>query len=1554
MMEKEGHGIYFNSRDGKVNILMLLSVVLIFVVMMWTANAMSVSIAFPRNSTFNASRNINVTFNVTAEVAGDLIDNCSIWTNDTSNWREATVNNSGTESIINNGSRNGYSNMNYTYSLDGNFTLAVGCRNKSNGNTVFSANATFFIDISAPTLILDTPKGTVVDATSHNITSYETATLYINVSDNSTYNAFLILNSGLSLDPTTANETTNRTMTFGGLISSKTDRRQYYFNLSGIFNFNSTFTSPGPHSVFFCANDSIGRVTCSNRTDFIIKGMNVTQMENIFTTMQQGFTGVAFGGLNITLGNGTEIPTDTFMNPINGVTVGGLTHKNFTFIINITPSLFVHIVAGSVDESQFANASNTKANNTPTREVSQQLGTGYTASMGWVDIATFIPSEVSYQYGIIQIGGSGYSKKMYCNGTTMSAPNCHPISQCNASVFNIYNATPGQTASSTGVIPTNDACWLESGTINSVALSSGFTYIFVDHFSGGLGGSDFSQVNATFNGPLFDELNTTTASNLINYTLDDINSTGLNLTANFTTVTISMGGSVVAYFNYTNLTSSNITCQSADRLSLQNTTSVTCNLTYIFSNGTYTINITAKDTSNNSNTINITTNSINITVDQIPPVAIYYNFTNVSSFNISGFSGSSGGSARQLGDVNGSAVKQGDSIFAVANWSDNLTNPQVGLLQFYNTSAGSGTWQTVNITNVTGTPGLWRSGGWTNFSFPIPDGHNEFEGRNVSWRIITNDSVGNVNGSGFYSSSPVKNFSIQINDTTKPTLLVVSVAGKAHVNGTNTSDTTPTVVWNVTENNALKYIAVQFDTSTDQQCNRFVNYTSTSGINVETKRNGSITVSSDGTCPLANGTRVVRLTSEDFWGNSELYIHSFDVQAGSVPALVFISTTGNSSAVNKTNITSLTGIQFYGLGGSLSVRNLTYVSSCNTSATRTFTNNTAVYPFNESGCDTASANRTLTVTVIDTADGSNSTVFGFTVDNVAPSLAVQAPSNGDNIANIALVNVTALDTESQVDTVTYFLDGVNVKSNHTVNGSRLTIYGQNSSIINRSINFTPGTHTIKISVNDTLGNERNSSVITFTQTGPINFVAMNLTANGSTIGKYIVNVSVITFTNESGNAIADTRTVTDRLLLLQLTLNSTPSKLVNVTVAFNASAANFDKYNFSVTRNDSAIRTGLIANQSFHILDMVSFNNSIDDFVQDAGYYGIVQFPFNVTNSTPGTNVKVQWYATTSNLRNPTNVTECSSTFAPTIAGVTTACWNNTDNRSIKVYVPHFSHIVIVDDTLPPTVAVNKPLSTQTEISFIPNITVTQDTKNCTYSYNASNKHSSQISMTLVEGATESTCIGSLISNLTNGTTAVNISFYVYDTSNNLNQTAFTFSVEDTTVHNVSSITIGSISSTGATVTITANESVNMSINSTGTNSFTNPTSLSTFATTQAISLSSLSASTIYNLTVITCDRANNCLTNKTLGFTTSAAAAAETAAAAASSGGGGGGAAAPSNIEASAARQWDSLADGSSGVLTVNNEKIAVTGVIIDVKNAVTNPSITVESLTSNPLSVA
>jgi len=1570
-MEKEDNRGFFNSQDGKVNIVLLFSIVLIFVIMVFSAEAITIKLISPGNLTYNGSRTINFTFNVTWTLDAEAATNCSVYINSSGSWVRVKINDSNADNgnpaddIVQNVTA-GTSYMNYTIPTshgDGNFSWNVGCIDKPLAGALNfgQLNNTFFLDTQAPTLTLDTPRGILADTTGYNITSYETATFYVNVSDNSTFNVWMILNSVAfvhsTIAPTGQNESANRSMTFSGVISTP-DMRQYRFNVSPLLNFNSSFTSPGSHSVIFCANDSFARITCTNRSDFIIKGMNVTQMENIFTTMQQKDAngnpiGLAFGGLNITLGNGTEIPEGTFMNPVDGISLGGITHKNFTFIINISNNILIHIVAGRVDESQFANASNAKVNSTPSREIQQAVGTGFKATMAWADIASFIPSEVSYEYGILQLRDTGYSKRMYCNGTSVADPQCHSISQCNSSVFGIYNHTLA--------IPTNDGCWLESGTINGEALRSGFTYLFVDKFSGGLGGNDFSQINVTFNGPLFHNANTSVASRLINFTLDDINSTGLNLTLNFSiNVTVFDTSWMNRTYNYINDSSTNLTCTTADTVSPQNTTSVTCNVAYAFSNGTYIIVVKARDTSNNSNPVNVTTNNISITVDQIPPVLVTINFSNTAEFG--GLNKSLGASTTASIPAGGDGTwAQGRIFFVLSNWTDNLTRPFHAALQFYNVTSGN--WTTLNATNDPGYKGVNISNSGTitnatvNFTFTPPRGHNEFEGRNVSFRLIVNDTLGNIN-----TSMSVVNITIQINDTTKPTLSVSSVASQIHVNSTNTTDTTPTIVWNVTENNPLKYVAIEVDNAgpSGAECSKWVNKSST----VEDFRNSSVTITDTAACRLSNGTHTVRLTTEDRWGNSELYIHSFVIQTGegtNIALGLIQSPTGGAtdvSTVNQSNITPYNTLMFnvsFDVAPN-TIKNMTWTSSCNSSL-NTVTNATAFSPFNYTDCKNAEANRTVTLTATDYVGNTVTRLFQFAVDDVAPAVVVHSPTNGASITGITQLNVSAFDGMNRVHTIGYYLDGSNALSNHSMeNATGITSsQGLNTSIMNRSINFTPGTHTLIISVNDTLGNVRNTSKITFVQLGPINFASLNL---NSTLTIYNNNISFINLTNASGEPIYDlTTTVTDQTLNLFMALNAT-RKGINVTITFNASAANWDKYNFSVKQNDSKTIEHIANNWTAVLFDILWFNESIQNFLSDNNsYYASVKYPVNASHIGIGGKFEIWYFSDIRDLTTKKNVTECAAGFNPSFTfGVSAACWNNTNNESIQVYLPHFSVLAFTNNSNAPTANVSFPTSpNQTVSMFIPNITVSADAVTCKYQLNSSTPANTTMTKT------GNVCLGQTerFKNL-EAKPEYNITFWIIDDDDNTNGYVWGFNVTDNTPPNTpnSSKISSSVDSTSATVTIgTMNETVNATVyyaTTIGGISGTGSQAVQTdFNQSQAVSLSGLTASTQYHFNVSICDYNGNCIKNGTFNLTTSAAAAAEAAAAAASSGGGGG-AAAPSNIEASAGRQWDTLAAGSSGVLAVNNEKIAITGVTVYVKNAVTSPSITVESLTSNPLSVS
>ena len=337
-MGKEGVSSFLFNKDGKVNIALILSLVIFFIMMLWMVNAtltitLTTPVAIsPGNMTYNGSRTMNFTFNVTWDNLNGGVDagsglNCTLWTNATGSWA-ATQTNDSTMSIVN----QSRSIINYTFNVDGNISWNIGCQNETSATqnlTFQSRNSTFFIDTVAPQVAAHSPSGTVLTQAPLNITSYETAILVVNVTDNTTQRVWILLSNFVSTVSGDKNGT-NMTMTLNtSLLEGAT--KKYIFNLSPILNFSSNFTGPGLKSVTFCANDSIGRTTCTGRKDYVITGGNITQMENSFADMTYqnpdtgGTSPFSFSSFNVTYGNGTEIEENSWFNPLTG---------NFTFIMN--------------------------------------------------------------------------------------------------------------------------------------------------------------------------------------------------------------------------------------------------------------------------------------------------------------------------------------------------------------------------------------------------------------------------------------------------------------------------------------------------------------------------------------------------------------------------------------------------------------------------------------------------------------------------------------------------------------------------------------------------------------------------------------------------------------------------------------------------------------------------------------------------------------------------------------------------------------------------------------------------------------------------------------------------------------------------------------------------------------------------------------------------------------------------------------------------------------------------------------------------------------------
>ncbi|MBW2977316.1 right-handed parallel beta-helix repeat-containing protein [Candidatus Woesearchaeota archaeon] len=93
----------------------------------------------------------------------------------------------------------------------------------------------------------------------------------------------------------------------------------------------------------------------------------------------------------------------------------------------------------------------------------------------------------------------------------------------------------------------------------------------------------------------------------------------------------------------------------------------------------------------------------------------------------------------------------------------------------------------------------------------------------------------------------------------------------------------------------------------------------------------------------------------------------------------------------------------------------------------------------------------------------------------------------------------------------------------------------------------------------------------------------------------------------------------------------------------------------------------------------------------------------------------------------------------------------------------------------------------------------------------------------------------------------------------------------DTTAPTISATAAGSITSSGATITWTTDENANSRVDYGKNTSLGSTSSNAAYTTSHSISLSSLSASTLYYYNVTSCDQAGNCQTDGGYTFTTSA-----------------------------------------------------------------------------------
>jgi len=708
------------------------------------------------------------------------------------------------------------------------------------------------------------------------------------------------------------------------------------------------------------------------------------------------------------------------------------------------------------------------------------------------------------------------------------------------------------------------------------------------------------------------------------------------------------------------------------------------------------------------------------------------------------------------------------------------------------------------------------------------------------------------------------------------------------------------------------------------------------------------TLDSNFTTNMANdGTYLLNISAADSTGNST-NSSAWNITLDTTPPAVSLA----AANANYTNGTSKRPVTVTVTDAATAANATTFATNCNTSGS--FASGTAFNPFNASGttCTGLNSTRTMNITVTDHAGNSNSSSFLLGIDDIAPTIGVIAPTSGQQFTANATFNLTANESFVRVSSFGYYLDGAAVQSNITLNRNGLAFVSSITANANLSLNLTPGTHTAIFTANDTVGNARNSSQVTFTVIGPVDLFSLN-----TSLVEYNTNISNFTIRNSTGDIVTGLTLSNDRTLEFFMALNAT-RKGVNLTINFNSSAANFAFLNFSVLQNHSASMSYLERNQTATILDYLYLNGTIHQFLPDnSSYYAKVVMPLNTTAYGIGGRVKLLYYPDETDLTTSiasANVTECSAGFsaAHTTSG---ACWNNTNNRTIEVFLPHFSLLALVNDSQAPKIAINTPAGTQGISEFVPNITVSPDTASCVYQLNITRSASASVPSNISNAVNAGNALCTWSSDrFRNG--VYNITFNATDSAGNINQTNLVFTMSDGTAPNIPAPSAGSMTDTTAVITVTnVNETANLSVYASNGSSFSMQEQ-NDFNASQSLTLSSLSASTAYLYNITVCDYNGNCARNGTFSFSTSSSSSSGSSSSSSGGGGGGGAAAAPGTtaVTSSAARQWDTIPTGTTTTFSIAKDAIAVTSIVFMTSEDLKSASLTVKVLNESPASGA
>ncbi len=329
-----------------------------------------------------------------------------------------------------------------------------------------------------------------------------------------------------------------------------------------------------------------------------------------------------------------------------------------------------------------------------------------------------------------------------------------------------------------------------------------------------------------------------------------------------------------------------------------------------------------------------------------------------------------------------------------------------------------------------------------------------------------------------------------------------------------------------------------------------------------------------------------------------------------------------------------------------------------------------------------------TVRVYDGTGYSNFSSNKRLVDKNPPDVTINYP-NASQIVSQHKLEVNYTLNESNLNYTWY---------THDYNDTKVQLeYDTNDGVNLENITFAyPGKHILKLYVNDTFGNTV-SDTVTFYVNDYLNTTEWSFYYNDSQ-----TNITSVSILDTQGILIDDNITL-DQNVTIEINMTNTSMYIYNISTLETAW-----EFFFDITDNSTEVVSSIDTNYGKQAVDYVYVTNFTLFNSNSSNYYGKVVLPSNSYDDI--------YYCEQDLLDDCASISQCTYNYTKLN---TTACYLDIGNR-YNVYVPHFSAIIGVNDSVAPTITFLNPVngselteSYKQNISFIVN-----EESTCRYSFN--------------------------------------------------------------------------------------------------------------------------------------------------------------------------------------------------------------------------------------------